>query len=125
MKILFSTLGLSALTLFGLAPQAEARPHRSAVFVSGYQRCGTPIYSQRYIVRYSNRIPVWGVRRCPPPVYYCPPVVVAPCPPPVAYCPPRPYIAPGVIFQATFTQRYPAPAPAPPVYRYDDYRGSK
>ncbi len=126
MKILFSTLGLSALTWLGLAPQVEARPHRTAVFISGYQRCGIPIYSERYIVRYSNRVPVWGVRPCPPPVRYCPPVVIAPCPPPVVYCPPRPVpcFAPGVVFQATFTQRYPNPVPAPPTDRYD-YRGSK
>lgn len=123
MKLLFSTLGLAALTILGLATPADARPHRTKVFVSGYRSCGTPIYSERYIVRYRHRVPVWGVRVCPPPVY-CPPVVVAPCPPPV-YCPPPvPYVAPGVVVRATFTSGY-AGAPVPPAYRYDDYRGYK
>jgi hypothetical protein len=57
------------------------------VFISGYQRCGTPIYSERYIVRYDrHRRPVYAYRvvhhrprhiRPAPRGYY-----VAPCPPP-------------------------------------------
>lgn len=120
MKILFSALGLSAIAFLGLAPQAEARTHSGGIYISGYQRCGTPIYSERYVVRYRHHVPVWGVRLCPPPVRYSRPVVVAP-----AYCAPRRYVAPGVVFQASYTRHYSSAAPVPPVYRYDDDRRSK
>lgn len=63
--------------------------HASHVFISGYHRCGTPIYSERFIVRYDRRSrPVYGYRelrhrpqfvRPAPRGYY---VAPAPCPPP-------------------------------------------
>jgi hypothetical protein len=128
MKIPFSVLALSVLTLCGLTSRVDARPRGGSVYVRASPSGGT-------VVRYTNRSSGYcpppvrycppPVRYCPPPVRYCPPVVIYPCPPPVAWCPPRPipYVAPGVVFQATFTQGY--PAPVPPAYRYDYYRGYK
>lgn len=116
MKTLVTTLGLAALALTTFANTADARPrHGNRIYVSGHRSCGTPIYSERYFVRYDRcGVPVWAVRP------YCPPVV-RPCPPP--YYGPRPYVAPGVVFQATFTSR-PAPAPRP-YYPAPEYRGYK
>lgn len=55
---------LIALTLLGAAPTSEAGcglPSRT--YVSGYQSCGTPIYTERYFVGYDRcGNPVWGTR---------------------------------------------------------------
>jgi hypothetical protein len=87
---------IAALTLFGVAPSAEARHKysKSHVYVSGYRSCGTPIYTERYLIGHDRcGYPVWGYRTvqryCPPPrEYYRPPAV---CPPPVVYPPAYPY----------------------------------
>ena len=55
------TLGL----LPGLSPKAEAQScnTRSQIYISGYQRCGTPIYMVRYIAGYDRcGNAVWRVR---------------------------------------------------------------
>jgi hypothetical protein len=87
------TAAIASLILLGATPLAEARSHRghhsSHVYISGYRSCGTPIYTERYLVRYMRcGSPVWGYRvvapprYCPPPRrYYQRPV----CPPPYPY----------------------------------------
>jgi hypothetical protein len=100
MKNKIITTILAAAAIFVSAPAADAQRHHrhhsyhhghhsNYVFVSGYHRCGTPIYSERYIVRYDRRSrPVYGYRvirhrphyvRPAPYGYY---VAPAPCPPP-------------------------------------------
>jgi hypothetical protein len=72
--------------------------HQNHVFISGYRSCGTPIHTERYLIRHDRRgYPVWGHRVVhihhhrplpPPPVFVGRPVYVPP-PPPV-YCAPPP-----------------------------------
>ena len=63
-----TTLLLAILTLGllpGLAPEAEAQScgQRSQVYISGYHRCGTPIYRVRYISGYDRcGRAIWGSR---------------------------------------------------------------
>ena len=67
------TAAIAALTLFGVAPSAEARHKhsKSYVYVSGYRSCGTPVYTERYLRGYDRcGYPVWGYRTVP---RYCPP----------------------------------------------------
>lgn len=98
MKNTILTTLIAAATIFVAAtPAADAqRYHRhqhhqhqsSHIFVSGYHSCGTPIYTERYIIRYDRyRRPVYGHRVIrhrrhhhvrPAPRGYR----VAPCPPP-------------------------------------------
>lgn len=93
MKSFICTFAITALTLVGAAPQAEARSsrHSSHVYISGYRSCGTPIYKQRYVVRYDRcGAPVWGYRVVAAPRVYCPPprprcYPVPACPPPLPY----------------------------------------
>lgn len=100
-KRLITTL-IAAAAMVAATPSADAQrhgrhyhqpQHSSHVFISGYQRCGTPVYSERYIVRYDRyHRPVYGYRvirhrshhshrshhvRPAPRRHY-----VAPCPPP-------------------------------------------
>jgi hypothetical protein len=58
------TRALIALTLLGAAPESEARcSEPSRTYISGYQSCGTPIYTERYFVGYDRcGNPVWGTR---------------------------------------------------------------
>jgi len=106
MKNTIITTLLAAAAILVSAPAADAQRHHrnshyhshyghsqqqrsSYIFISGYQRCGTPIYSERYVVRYDRRSrPVYGYRvirhrphfvRPAPRGYY---VAPAPCPPP-------------------------------------------
>ena len=56
------TLGL----LPGISSKAEAQScnSQSRIYISGYQRCGTPIYRVRYIAGYDRcGNPVWRVRQ--------------------------------------------------------------
>jgi len=95
-KLIATTVAAFAMLL--AAPAADARGYRGAppahhhhshVFISGYHRCGTPIYTERYLVRYDrHRRPVYGYRvihhrphfvRQAPRGYYVAPA----CPPPV------------------------------------------
>lgn len=95
MKTTLLTLSLAAFAWLAAAPAAEARhKHRgysSHVYVSGYRSCGTPIYTERYVIRVKRcGTPVWGYRRVAAPRVYCPPprprrYVPAPCPPPPCY----------------------------------------
>lgn len=114
MKSLALTFALAAFTWIGAAPNADARPHRgrgydshhhsSHIYVSGYHSCGTPIYTERYLIRYNRRgYPVWGYRVVAPPRhYYHAPVRrhrhVPACPPPVYYGSPRG----GVVIHGSF-----------------------
>lgn len=102
MKNKFTTSLIAAVAMVIAAPSAEAQRHRhhhgqqnQMIFVSGYHPCGTPIYSERFVVRYDrfNR-PVYRVRpvrhrpgfvRPAPRGYYAPHGYYAPqsvCPPP-------------------------------------------
>jgi len=93
MKNTIITTILAAAAILVSAPVADAQrhhrhPHHSShVFISGYHRCGMPIYTERYIVCYDRRSrPVYGYRE----LRYRPQFVrpaprgyhVAPCPPP-------------------------------------------
>ena len=61
---------IAAAALIAATPSAEAQHHRHRhghheriIFISGYHPCGTPIYSERYLVRYDRcDRPVYGVR---------------------------------------------------------------
>lgn len=93
-KLIATALAAAAVLL--AVPTAEARGYRGApapqhashVYISGYHRCGTPIYTERYVVGYDRRHrPVFDYRvihhrprhvRPAPRGYYAPP-----CPPPV------------------------------------------
>ena len=111
MKSWITTLAVAAIAFLGATPNAEARQHRhrhaeSYIYVSGYRSCGTPIYSERYLVGYDRwGHPIWKhrkvkaprhYRRAPQPRYYAAPV----CPPPA-----RPYYGgyrdSGVVIQGT------------------------
>lgn len=107
MKNTIITSAIAALALLTASPQADARPYRShhsnQVYVSGYRSCGTPIYTERYVVRYRPNCgtPVWGHRFVHAPVryvpqprrYYRPPVCVP------AY--PHHYRNSGVVFHGS------------------------
>lgn len=61
--LLIATLTLGLFP--GLTTQAEAQYCRqqSHIFISGYQRCGTPIYMVRYIAGYDRcGRAIWRVR---------------------------------------------------------------
>lgn len=64
MKAIVTSLAITALTLLGAAPQAEARQHHSSrIYISGYLPCGAPIYKERYFVGYDRcGNAVWGTR---------------------------------------------------------------
>ena len=103
------TAAIAALTLFGATPSAEAgsrhKHYKSHVYVSGYRSCGTPIYKERYIIRYDHcGYPVWGYRIVSPPVRYCPPprhyYHRPACPPPYSYYGGRPRS--GVVISGAF-----------------------
>lgn len=94
----------AALALFAAAPVSEAghsHRHRGHVYVSGYQRCGTPIYTERYCVGYQRcGTPIWRYRVVAAPRrHYCPP---PPCRPVVPACPPRYPYRSGVVFHGSF-----------------------
>ena len=59
-----TTTALIALTLLGATAKSEAgcgQPSRT--YISGYQSCGTPIYTERYFIGYDRcGNPVWGTR---------------------------------------------------------------
>jgi hypothetical protein len=104
------TATIAAITLFGPVSSAEARSRhkhsQSHVYVSGYRSCGTPLYKERYIIRYDRcGYPVWGHRVVHPPVRYCPPPrqyhrrpVV--CPPPYPHY--RDQCRSGVVISGNF-----------------------
>jgi hypothetical protein len=66
MKAILTTFAIATLALLGSAPEVQARPYHhsgSRVFVSGHRSCGTPIYSERYLIGYDHcGAPIWGVR---------------------------------------------------------------
>jgi hypothetical protein len=70
MKTIATAFAAIALTL-GAATQASARDYcesdyRTTVYISGYASCGTPIYTERYVVRVDRYgHPIWGCRRLP------------------------------------------------------------
>jgi len=110
MKTIITAIA-ATLTFLGTIPTAEATPYRgrvqSSVYISGYRSCGTPIYTERYLVGYDcHGHPIWKYRTVRAPRAYCPPppprrVYVAPCPPPAPrHC--APYPRGGVVIQGTF-----------------------
>ncbi len=64
MKSFSATAAIITLTLLGAAPESEAGyGHSGRTYVSGYQSCGTPIYTERYFIGYDRcGNPVWGTR---------------------------------------------------------------
>ncbi len=69
MKHTILTAIIAAATIFAAAPAADAQRHHrhhhqpTYIFVSGYHHCGTPIYTERYVIRYDRyRRPVYGYR---------------------------------------------------------------
>lgn len=70
MKTIATAFAAIALTL-GAATQADARDHcgdsyQSSIYISGRASCGTPIYTERFLVRvdrHGHR--VWGYRTLP------------------------------------------------------------
>lgn len=70
MKTIATAFAAIALTL-GAATTASARDYcesgyRTTVYVSGHASCGTPIYTERYVVRFDRHgHPVWGCRTLP------------------------------------------------------------
>ncbi|NJM36951.1 MAG: hypothetical protein HC845_03220 [Akkermansiaceae bacterium] len=64
MKTIVTTLTITVIALFSVAPIAEARGHRSKIYISGYTSCGSPIYYERYFVGYDDcGQEIWQVRR--------------------------------------------------------------
>lgn len=70
MNTIATAFAAIALTL-GAATHANARDYcesdyRTTVYVSGYASCGTPIYTERYVVRVDRHgHPIWGCRTLP------------------------------------------------------------
>jgi len=64
MKITITTLAIAILTLLAAAPQAEARSHHSSrTYISGYNSCGDPIYTERSFIGYDRcGNPLWRKR---------------------------------------------------------------
>ncbi len=63
---------IAAVALFtGISTKAAARDHcgegySSSVYISGRASCGTPVYTERYLVRIDRHgHPVWGYRTLP------------------------------------------------------------
>ncbi|MES2657523.1 MAG: hypothetical protein V4689_02840 [Verrucomicrobiota bacterium] len=108
MKAILTIIAVISLSWLGSAPQAEARGIQSRVYISSHLPCGTPIYTERYFIRYDRcGTPIWGKRVLRP--AYRPvvrPIYVAPCPP--RYVAPRRCVAPryGVNFaiQGSFSR---------------------
>lgn len=106
MKTALTAIAAVALSWFGSAPQAEARHCENRVYISSYLPCGTPVYTERYLIGYDHcGNPVWGKRILRP--AYRPvvrPVYVAACPP--VYVAPRrceaPHYATGFTIQGSF-----------------------
>ena len=102
------TAAIAAFTLFGATSSAEAGRHKhykNHVYVSGYRSCGTPIYKERYIIRYDRcGYPIWGYRIVSAPVRYSPPprhyYHRPACPPPYSYYGGRPRS--GVVISGSF-----------------------
>jgi hypothetical protein len=73
MKAILTTFAIAALALLGSTPEVQARPYHHSgggVFISGHRSCGTPIYSERYLVGYDRcGAPIWGVRAVRQPYY--------------------------------------------------------
>ncbi|MES2438541.1 MAG: hypothetical protein V4584_05725 [Verrucomicrobiota bacterium] len=97
MKTILTTVTVTLLALLGTTPEAEARSrHSGRIYISSYDRCGTPVYSERYLIGYDHcGRPVWGtrlVRQACRPVYR---------PRPVTPCPPS-YRGGRVVIQASF-----------------------
>jgi hypothetical protein len=108
MKKTIFTFAIAAFSMLAATPEADARSHRghhsNHVYVSGYRSCGTPIYTERYVIRHRPRCgtPVWGYRVVPAPVRYAPPhrrhYRPAVCPPHHPY----PHRRGGVVIQGSF-----------------------
>jgi hypothetical protein len=112
MKTIITTFTIAAITLLGVAPQAQARhPKQNRAYISEYRSCNAPVYTERYLIGYDPcGNPVWGfrtVRR-----EYCPviqPRYIAPCPQPYYQARPqytnnyqRPCYRNGISIQANF-----------------------
>jgi len=72
MKHLLLPVAIAALTWFGAAPEASARPHRdhcecrTSTYFSHYAPCGCPVYVERYVAFFDEYgDPVWKTRVIP------------------------------------------------------------
>jgi hypothetical protein len=112
MKTIITTFTIAAITLLGVAPEAQARhPRQNRVYVSEYRSCSAPVYTERYLIGYDHcGHPIWGSRTIRQPYR---PVVqhryIAPCPQPYFQPRPqysnsyqRPYYGNGISIQANF-----------------------
>ena len=77
-----TSIVVAALALLGAVPVAEARScgaPTSYVYISGYRSCGTPVYTERFLIRRDRYgRPVWGYRVVSAPRPYVPPIVRPP-----------------------------------------------
>jgi hypothetical protein len=70
MKILATAIASIAI-FTGISTNAEAREycgdrHSPSVYISGRASCGTPIYTERYLIRIDHHgHPIWGYRFLP------------------------------------------------------------
>jgi hypothetical protein len=63
MKSIITLLTAAAITFLGSTTQADARHQKKNVHISSYQSCGTPIYTERYLIGYDEcGDPVFGYR---------------------------------------------------------------
>jgi len=62
MKSIITLIAAVCITLLGTTTQADAR-HQKNIYISSYQSCGTPIYTERYFIGYDEcGDPVFGYR---------------------------------------------------------------
>lgn len=109
MKSILTSFAIATVAILGFAEKASAHSFESRVYISGYRSCGTPIYTERYFVRYDRcGKPIWGTRLVSAP--YRPvvrTVYVAPRPP-VRYVAPRhcsgPAYSTGIAFNARWSR---------------------
>lgn len=66
MKTTLLTTLLACLMTVGMVAQADARPRhhqQTVIYVSGYQSCGTPIYTEKRFCGYNRwGRPIWDYR---------------------------------------------------------------
>ncbi len=64
MKSIVTLIAAACITLLGTTTQADARHYKNKnIYISSYQSCGTPIYTERYLVGYDAcGEPIYGHR---------------------------------------------------------------
>lgn len=63
MKSIITFFTIATLALLGTTTSAEARHRKKRVTFSSHQSCGTPVYTQRYLIGYDQcGEPIFGYR---------------------------------------------------------------